>query len=128
MEDAVITEVECNIPSDLKKELEEQGYSNLIQTKNYGLVAIMRFAFTFGLVIKVDETGYNRRYCYPSLNECKIGYELLLAQDRLTRDVPEDPLDPYWIKRKGYNMRDIHNPNNPNLVQELKYDRLQSKW
>lgn len=99
---------------DLKNELMPQGYFNLIQTQHYGVIGIMRFTFTFGLMIDLDLNDYDRRYCYRSLEELMFGYQVLLAQDTLS-NVPEHPLDPYWIKCKGYGRKDECNRNNPRL-------------
>ena len=107
-----------NVEEDVYKFLEGEGYQHLFETKHYGIIGVNRFAFTWGLMIGLDHDGYNRRYCYPSLDECMFGYGILKAQDTLDTP-PFDPIDPYWIKRKGYDMKDFSNPNNPNLV---KYD------
>lgn len=107
-------ELNLDVNQSLKDELEPQGYFNLHQTKNYGVIGLMRFAFTFGVIVGLDSEGYIRRYCYPSLENALFGYGLLKAQDTLEQ-VPIDPLDPYWIKCKGYGFKDYCNRNNPTL-------------
>lgn len=92
----------------LIKQLESEGYFNLHETKNYGIVGLFRFMFTTGLVVGLDPVGYNRRYCYPTIEHAKIGLQLLLEEDK--KEYPLfDPPDPFWIKRKGYPY-EISNP------------------
>lgn len=45
--------------------LKTEGYTNIkiIDGKYYG---IHRFLFTTGLVVGLDSTGYESRFCYPN--------------------------------------------------------------
>jgi len=47
----------------------EEGYFEIREIPGNGICALMRFVFTVGLVVKIDPTGYERRYCYSSLRE-----------------------------------------------------------
>jgi hypothetical protein len=114
--DELLSLLNVNKDVDVIQFLESEGYELLFETKNYGLIGVNRFAFTWGILIGLTYEGYNRRYCYPSREECMIGYAILKAQDTL--DTPLiDPADPYWIKRKAWGHKDLHNPNNPNLYK-----------
>lgn len=104
------------IPDNLIKICEENGYDTPVMTKNYGLIAINKFAFTWGILIDIDETGYNRRYCYNSISNAVLGFKSLIIMDEFNdkSQILFDPPDPFWIKRKGH-PREITNPNNPEL-------------
>ena len=41
----------------------------VVTWKDGRLCAIARMAYTFALLIDVDETGYSRRFCYESLQD-----------------------------------------------------------
>lgn len=94
---------------EFKEYLEKEGFSNIRETRHYGIIGTLRLMFTVGLVIDIDNTGYNRRYCYQNVHGLSVGYTVLLAQDQL-ESPPEDPGDTLWIKRKGEG-GDFLNPN-----------------
>lgn len=62
--------------------------------KNVGdqLCGVSVFAFTFGLVVGIDECGYERRYCYEHYEDAS---NALAGWDGV--DHPSGP----WIKCKG---------------------------
>lgn len=47
-----------------KDKLEEMGYLYPRQLPNGKWIALFRFMFTVGLVIDLDDSGYEERYCY----------------------------------------------------------------
>ena len=89
------------------------NYEMPIQTKNYGIIALQRFLFTWGVIVDINEIGYNRRYCYSSFEDAFKGYLLLLSFDE-KENPPFDIPDTKWIKRKG-EAGELSNPNNPKL-------------
>lgn len=62
----------------LLAELASDGYENvrLLPTGDYA--GTMRMAYTSGLFVGLDMTGYKRRYCYESANDA---LSALLAWD-----------------------------------------------
>lgn len=50
-------------------QIAEQGYKypRLLPTGEW--IALFRFAFTWGVVVGIDEFGYKRRFCYESAND-----------------------------------------------------------
>lgn len=84
----------------LEKFLKDEGYKYLkeISGKVCGLYP---FIYTWGLVVGLDEDGYEYRYCYPSLLDAKKALEEYT-------DLDTHPTGP-WIKRKG-DGGDIPNP------------------
>jgi hypothetical protein len=76
----------------LENFLLENGYENLREIPEKGVCGLMRFAFTTGLVIGLDEAGYYGRYCYSSRKD---------AETALSNwDGNGDP-EGEWIKYKG---------------------------
>ena len=94
------------------KVCEDNNYLLPTMTNHYGIICISQFLFTYGLLIKVDETGYNRRYCYSNLEDAINSLNLLIQLDNLEDEslIPFDPPDNKWLKRKG-NPYEITNPN-----------------
>lgn len=93
---------------ELEEKLKEEGYFNLRWLKWKGksvLCGLSKFAFTFGLIINLEEYSYSYRYCYPSAIEAIISINEL-------KEVPEYPSDMVgnWIKCKGLGL-DLSNPN-----------------
>jgi hypothetical protein len=82
-----------------KLAMEELGYlaTRVIDGKVYGLT---RFIFTIGLIVDVQEDGYERRYCYDSLGEAMSDFK--------TWDGRGHPPGA-WIKCKGRGI-DLSNP------------------
>lgn len=70
----------------------DNGYVKARHIKGLGYCAIKRFAFTAGLVVGIDATGYRGRYCYANRKEAE---DALLAWDGAG-----DPSGD-WIKYKG---------------------------
>lgn len=109
---------ELEVLEHILKVCKDNEYLYPVMTKHYGVICISKFLFTWGILVDIDETGYNRRYCYDSIEGCMTGYNLLQALDS-SENPPFDPPDPYWIKRKGI-AGEIINPNNPNLQNDIK--------
>lgn len=82
------------------QQIKSEGYTNLkeISGKMYG---IYRFIFTTGLVVGIDEVGYESRYCYKHHNDA---VKALNDWDGIG-----DPSG-NWIKHKGAGI-DRSNPN-----------------
>lgn len=77
---------------DLIEYLKGQGYYSLKEIPGRGVCGLMKFAFTTGLVIGMDENLYYGRYCYAN-------------EDDAIKAISEwngegDPGGP-WIKYKG---------------------------
>jgi len=69
----------------------DEGYQ--LPCKMHGkTVAVMQFIFTVGIVVGMDDTGYECRYCYGSLAEAYIAYATWL---KTGTDEPAN-----YIKRK----------------------------
>lgn len=80
--------------------LAREGYSNLAR-RNGTLHGLQSFVFTTGLVVGLDATGYERRYCYERAEDT--------AQALSEWDGHGHPGGP-WIKCKGTGI-DLLNPN-----------------
>lgn len=72
--------------------LEEQGYYSLREVEGRGLCGLMKFIFTTGLVLGLDEHSYRGRYCYSSAADAQSALD--------SWDSQGDPGGP-WIKYKG---------------------------
>lgn len=88
--------------------LKKDGYSGIKEITHNGqklVCGLQRFAFTYGLVIGLNEIGYDYRYCFPNV----VDAILVLAE--LT-ELPNDPVDlkGNWIKCKGLGY-ECPNPN-----------------
>lgn len=103
---------ELKVPDHILKICEENGYEVPVMTKHYGVIAIQKYLFTWGVVVDINESSYHRRYCYPTSFHAIQGHSILQALDQLEDEtkIPLDPPDPYWIKRKGF-VEEISNPN-----------------
>lgn len=77
---------------ELKEILEHYGYTDVVEIGDRGMCGLMRFLFTTGLVIGMDEISYAGRYCYHTEEEAR---QALKAWDG-----KEDPPG-NWIKYKG---------------------------
>lgn len=77
---------------ELRDYLTEEGYTYISEKEGLGVCAIMRFLFTYGLVIAIDSMGYSGRYCYGS--EVEAVYAI--TQWDGVGDPPGK-----WIKYKG---------------------------
>ena len=80
----------------------ELGYHNLKVLKNKELAGVMKFIFTYAIVIGIDFTGYRTRYCYHTRKEAE---EALKAWDG-TGDPPglwivQKPEDRYRVPYRG---------------------------
>jgi hypothetical protein len=84
-----------------KEDLEKEGYYNLREIEGRGFCGLMKFIFTTGLVIGMNEIGYYGRYCYSSESE---------ALEALTQWDGENDPPGNWIKYKGFG-GDRSNPN-----------------
>lgn len=82
------------------------GYRDLTFIPGKGICGLKLFLHSIGLVVDIDEDGYDHRYCYP----LKYHVRCLIAWEIWKRNGPtEHPDDEFWIKRKGSNP--IRNPN-----------------
>lgn len=77
---------------ELIAELESQGYTHIRHVEGLGLCALMRFIYTTGLCVGVDDGGYVGRYCYSNHADAKEALNGI--------KVDTDPVGP-WIKYKG---------------------------
>jgi hypothetical protein len=97
---------------DLLESLKLEGYTDL-QERDGILMGIYRFMFTWGLMVGLNEDGYDRRYCY------KTKVEVLKALEEWC-PLQEPHPSGNWIKCKGYNCGDFMNPNYiPPTIEEL---------
>lgn len=72
--------------------LMNEGYSNIKELPERGVVGIRRFIFTVGLCYDLNEYSYFGRYCFPTMAD---------AIDALNKwDGIYDPPG-NWIKHKG---------------------------
>ena len=75
----------------LFSQLQEEGYTNL-ELKEDRVCGLLRFAFTYGLMVGLDRDGYERRYCYEHEDDA-----LAALKDWDGKGHPKGP----WIKLKG---------------------------
>ena len=69
-------------------------------------VFMARLAFTVGIFVGADDSGYKYRYCFPDLLTANIAIDYMVKNN--TVDLPHD----YgWTVRKGEGC-DIRNPVN----------------
>lgn len=54
--------------TDLLNSLLEQGYIEVKEMDGV-VVGLLPFAYTVGIVVNIDHTGYSRRYCYPKSSD-----------------------------------------------------------
>lgn len=80
--------------TELMKELEDMGYSNVRELATGEIAATLPQIFTTGLYVGLTEVGTGRRYCY----EHSVDAEAALA----AWDGTGDPSGP-WIKEKPSN-------------------------
>lgn len=74
------------------RRMQEEGYYAIREISGKGFCGLMRFAFTVGLVIGMNDVGYYGRYCYHSNAEALKALE--------SWDGTGDPSGE-WIKYKG---------------------------
>lgn len=55
--------------SNLDNILKNEGYYEIKEIDGKGTCGLFRFMFTTGLVIGIDEIGYEGRYCYSTERE-----------------------------------------------------------
>ncbi len=88
-----------------KEQLEEvalkEGYFLLVWKKlgeREVLCGLSHFAFTCGLVIDIDETGYLGRYCFHTVGEAAE------ALANMPKELPNriETMEGNWIKFKGH--------------------------
>lgn len=88
-------------PTDsLRQRLVGDGYSELRVLPSGPIAGLLRYVFTWGLVVGLARDGYQRRYCYEHRADALAD---LLAWDG--KDHPSGP----WIKCKGSGI-DLLNP------------------
>lgn len=72
--------------------LQEQGYLMPRRLPDGRWVAVQRFMFTWGLMVGLDECGYQTRFCYAQSMDAVHACQYW--------DGTDDPPGP-WIKEKG---------------------------
>lgn len=82
--------------------LEGNKYYEYTVIPNKGLCALTPFMFTIGLVVNLDETSYEERYCYPLEY---IADALIVIKTWNGEGYPPGR----WVKRKG--KIEENNPN-----------------
>lgn len=87
----------------------EEEYDNLKEVPNHGLCGNLRLMFTSAVVVGLDQYGYDRRYCYHTMDEA---VKALKEWDGL-REHPSGN----WIKCKG-SCNNLRNKN----YQEINGD------
>lgn len=80
------------LTQEKKDFFEEMGYSHCCKI-NGKVVGLYPFIFTTGIVVGMDETGYEYRFCYGTPREAQTGLLMWVANGG---DEPEN-----YIKRKG---------------------------
>jgi hypothetical protein len=79
----------------LNDELTAQGYTDIRVLPNGETAAVLRFMFTFGLMVGVDKIGYRTRFCFGTYEEAR---DSLAAWDG--KGFPPG----FWIKQKPENI------------------------
>lgn len=87
---------------------EDNGYTDA-RVVDDRLCALRQFMTTYGLVIDIDDTGYQRRYCYENYLDAK---DALDEWDGIAH--PSGP----WIKLKGTYQGQPIDMFNPNFTKE----------
>lgn len=82
----------------------QYGYRVRVRVIDGQFIAVIKFAYTWGLCYGVDEHGYKGRYCYTDLCDCYIAFDEV---SKLDADNPPD--DSRWLKHKG--LTEFSNPN-----------------
>jgi len=76
----------------LRKQLENENYTNLKEIPGRGVCGLWKFLFTTGLCFGLDQYGYVGRYCYETTQEAEIALKYW--------DGVGDPPG-FWLKYKG---------------------------
>lgn len=77
---------------DITQFLQEEGYFDLRYIEGVGMCGLMRMAFTTGLMVNIDSSGYAYRYCYQQLADAREALKNWDGKDHPPGD---------WLKRKG---------------------------
>lgn len=56
----------------LEEELVAHGYLNLRQIEGWGWCGVLRFMYTHGVCIGLDETGYGGRFCFDTYQNARL--------------------------------------------------------
>lgn len=80
------------VPASLKRLLAVNGYWSARMLPDGQVAALLKFNFTVGLVVGIDECAYKTRFCYPDAESASAALE--------SWDGVGDPPGP-WIKQKG---------------------------
>ena len=80
------------LTEELKKELEDLGYTRLRVIPGRGICGVLKYLFTWGLTYGINDIGYEGRWCYDNHIEPTIYLE--------EWDGTGDPKG-NWIKYKG---------------------------
>ena len=81
------------IPAELLKELEANGYCFLRMIPGRGICGLSKLMYTVGIVYGLDMFGYNGRYCYHSWHEAIVAFipgmelEIRQADGSYTKEV-----------------------------------------
>ena len=74
----------------------EQGYTAVRQLPDGRWIGVLKLIYTCGLVVGLDESGYQYRYCYHRYVDA--------VRDAERWDGVDDPPGP-WVKLKGHKER-----------------------
>lgn len=107
------TETQSAISDSFREFLKLNGYYEVVATPHEGVCALMKFAFTTGVVCGITPQSYNKRYCYEMEEEARGGLENL-------KKGLENPGN-NWIKLKGYGLDEL-NPLWSNAKSNIKQD------
>lgn len=77
---------------ELQATLEREGYQYICEKKNVGVCGLLKFIYTTGLCIGLDEYGYHGRFCYESGRDALV--------DIISWDGDGAPSGD-WLKYKG---------------------------
>lgn len=68
------------------------GYSDVRELETGEIAGLQRMAFTTGLIVGLNDTGYRCRYCYPDIAGARAALNIWNGSG----DPPGN-----WIKQKG---------------------------
>ena len=85
-----------NEDKDLTDVLRENGYIAWRQMPDGTMNGVLKYLFTYGLMVGLDLTGYKRRYCYENIRDAMLAC--------VSWDGTGDPPGP-WIAEKPSDRR-----------------------
>jgi hypothetical protein len=81
------------IDPELSLSLRGEGFVHLRHIPGLGLCGIKQYIVTFGIVVGIDEMGYQARFCFEHFADAELAFH-----DWDGTDYPSGP----WIKLKGF--------------------------